>query len=58
MPDGVHLVEYVDDFAVIIVARNVEEARIKINQVIIRTKSWFEDRRLKLTTEKIELTFL
>ena len=44
IPDSAHLIEYVDDVAAIIVARYVEEAKRKINQVIIRTKPWFEDK--------------
>ena len=40
LTDGAYLVGYADDVAVIIVARNVEEAKRKVNQVIIRTNSW------------------
>ena len=58
MPDGAYLVGYADDVDAIIVARNVEEAKRKVNQVIIRTKSWFEDKRLKFVTKKTELIFL
>ena len=49
---------YADDVGAIIVAWNVEEAKRKVNHMIIRTKSWLEDKRLKLTTEKTELIFL
>ena len=45
-----------DNVAAIIVARNVEEAKRKVNQVIIRTKLWLEDKRH--ATEKTELNYL
>ena len=38
MQDSAHLIEYADHVAAIIVARNVEEAKIKVNHAI-RTKS-------------------
>ena len=41
-----------------IAARYVENVKRKTNQVIIRTKSWLEDKGLKLTMEKTELMFL
>ena len=44
MPDDAHLIRYADDVAAIIVARNVEEAKRKVNQMIIRKKSWLEDK--------------
>ena len=43
MPDDAHLVGCADD---------VEQAKRKVNQVIIRTKSWLEDKGLKFATEK------
>ena len=43
MPDCEHLVGYADDVAAMIVARNIEEAKRKVNQVIIRAKSWLEE---------------
>ena len=49
MPDDAHLIGYSDDIAAIIVARNVEEAKSKVN---------LEDKELKLATEKMELIFL
>ena len=58
MPDAVHLVRYADDVAAIIEAQNVEEAKRYVNQVVIRTKSWLEDRAHKLATEKKELILL
>ena len=48
IPYGDHLIGYADDVASIIVARKVEEDKRKVNQVIIRTKSWLEDKGLKL----------
>ena len=42
----------------IIVTRNIKEAKRKVNQIIIKTKSWLDNIRLKLATEKTELIFL
>ena len=58
MPDGAHLIGYADDVAAIIVARNIEEVKRKVKQVIIRTKSWLENKRLKLATKKMEVILL
>ena len=58
MPDGALLIGYAVDVAAIIVARNVEDAKIKVNHVIIRTKSRLEGKGLKQATEKTELISL
>ena len=58
MPAGSHLVGNADDVAAIIMVQNVENAKKQVNQVIIRKKSWFEDKVLKLATEKTALIFL
>ena len=58
MPDGAHLVGYADDVAAIIVVQNVEKAKKEVSQVIIRMKSWLEDKGLKLANEKTALIFL
>ena len=58
MPDETHLIGYADDVAAVIVARNMEEVRRKLNQVMMRTQSWLEDRGLQLATEKTELILL
>ena len=55
MLDDAHLIGYTDGVVAIIVAQNVEETKRKIYQMIIRTKSWLEDKALKLRTEKTEL---
>ena len=49
---------YAGEVAAIIVARNVEEAKRKVNQLIIRTKSWLEDKRLKVAAKETELILL
>ena len=49
MSDGAHLLGYADDVVAIIVAWNAEEAK---------TKSWLEDKGLKLAMEKTVLIFL
>ena len=44
MPDGTHLIGYADDIAAIIMAQNVKEAKRNVNQAIVETKSWLEDK--------------
>ncbi|XP_037929314.1 uncharacterized protein LOC119663784, partial [Teleopsis dalmanni] len=58
MPDNVHLVGFADDVAAVITARNVTEAQLRLNQVMLRTMEWMDDRGLKLATEKTELIIL
>ena len=52
MIDGAHFIGYADDVAAIIVAPNVEEAKKKVHQLIIKTKSCLEEKGLKLSREK------
>ena len=49
---------YADNVAAIIVARNIEEAKSNINQLIIRIKSWLTDKGLTLARDKKELIYL
>ncbi|XP_037931146.1 uncharacterized protein LOC119665959 [Teleopsis dalmanni] len=58
MPDNVHLVGFAYDVAAVITARNVHEAQLKLQQVMIPTMAWMDDRGLKLATEKTELILL
>lgn len=58
MPDDTYLVGYADDIAAVITARNTEEAKRKLNQVMLRTRFWLEAHGLSLATEKTELILL
>ncbi len=58
MPDDTYLVGYADDIAAIITARDTEDARRKLNQVMIRAQMWLDAKGLKLATEKTELVLL
>nr|XP_036227273.1 uncharacterized protein LOC106614245 [Bactrocera oleae] len=42
MPDDTYLVGYADDIAAIITARDTEDARRKLNQVMIRAQMWLD----------------
>lgn len=58
MPSDTYLVGYADDIAAVITARNMTEAQSKLNQVMLRTKSWLDSHNLKLATEKTELLII
>ena len=58
MPDDTSLIGYADDIAAVIVARNKDEAQMKLNMVMRRVGQWLEDHGLELAAEKIELVFL
>lgn len=58
MPVDSYLVGYADDIAAVITARNMEEAQSKLNQAMLRTKSWLDSHNLKLATEKTELLII
>nr|AMS38369.1 hypothetical protein [Bactrocera tryoni] len=58
MPDESYLIGYADDIAAVITARDTEEARRKLNQVMIRTQAWLDSHNLQLATEKTELLLL
>ena len=46
LPDATYLVGYVDDIVAIVITRDAEDARRKLNQVMIRTQLW-QERGLK-----------
>lgn len=58
MPEGTHLVGYADDIVAVISARDTEDARRKLNQVMIRTRAWLEDHGLELAGEKTEVIMM
>uniref|UniRef100_T1H9W9 Reverse transcriptase domain-containing protein n=1 Tax=Rhodnius prolixus TaxID=13249 RepID=T1H9W9_RHOPR len=58
MPLDSFLVGYADDIAAIIVARDVEDAQLRLNQVMRRTQSWMEDHELELATEKTDVLMI
>lgn len=55
MPEDTFLVGYADDIAAVIKARNVVEAKRKLRQVMIRTKTWLEAHGLQLAAHKTEV---
>ena len=57
VPDGVTLVGYVDDTAAIIVAPNLNTARIKTEIMMRRVARWMED-GLQLALAKPEIVIL
>lgn len=58
MPEETYLIGYADDLAAIITAKNIEQARRKLNQTMMRTLSWLEDHGLRLAAEKTEVILL
>ena len=58
VPDGVTLVGYVDDTAAIIVAPDLNTARIKTEIMMRRVASWMEEHELQLALAKTEIVLL
>lgn len=58
MPQDTFLVGYADDIAAVIKARDTEEAKRKLRQVVIRTRSWLDTRGLQLAMHKTEILIL
>lgn len=58
MPEDTFLAGYADDAAVIISARNMDIAQIKLNQVMRRVNTWMEVHGLELATSKTEIVIL
>lgn len=58
MPEGSFLVGYADDIAAVIQARTIEEAQRRLNQVMIRARSWLQSHGLELATHKTELLLM
>lgn len=58
MPEGTRLVGYADDIAALIPARTVEQAQMKMNQVMRRVTTWMEDHGLALALAKTEIVIL
>lgn len=48
MPEDIHLVEYADDIAAVILAKDTNDARRNLSQVMIRTRTWLKDHGLEL----------
>lgn len=58
MPKDTSLVGYADDIAATITARNMEEAQMKLNQVMRRVCRWMEEHGLALALQKTEIVIL
>lgn len=58
MPEDTFLVGYADDIAAVISARDTDEARRKLRQVMIRTKTWLDTHGLQLALQKTEIVVL
>ena len=58
MPDGVELVGYADDVAVLIEARNSNLAQFKLNQTMRRVQTWMSNHGLQLAMAKTEIVML
>lgn len=58
MPDDTFLVGYADDIAAVITARDTEDAKRRLNQVMRRVHKWMEDHGLSLAMEKTEIVLL
>lgn len=58
MPKPTSVIDYADDIVAIIKARNMEQAQIKLNQVMRRVCRWMEEYSLNLALQKTEILVL
>lgn len=58
MPEETVLVGYADDVAALIPARDVEQAQLKLNQVMRRINGWMDEHGLSLALSKTEIVIL
>lgn len=58
MPDECQLVGYADDVALLVAARNVEQAQFKLNQAMRIISTWMEAHGLSLALDKTEIVVL
>lgn len=58
IPEDTLLVGYADDVAAVIIARDMQDAQRKLNQIMRRVSRWLHDHGLNLATEKTELVLL
>lgn len=58
MPQDSILVGYADDVAAVIVARDIDLAQLKLNQVMRRLTEWMSDHKLVLAEHKTEIVML
>lgn len=58
MPEGMSLVAYADDVAVLVSARTVELAQIQLNRVMRRVSGWMSKHHLALALEKTDIVML
>lgn len=58
MPDDTLLDGYADDVAAVILARDIHQAQLKLNQVMRRVTRWMKEHGLSLATEKTEIVIL
>ncbi|OXU19942.1 hypothetical protein TSAR_016013 [Trichomalopsis sarcophagae] len=58
IPEGCSLVGYADNVAVTIIARNVEIAQTRLDQVMCRVRHWMGDHGLELADAKTEIALL
>lgn len=58
MPEDTFLVKQADTIVIVIMARGIEEAQMKLNQVIKRMSIWMDYHGLQLSIGKTELVLL
>lgn len=54
-PEGVTLVGYADDVAMVILGRNMEEIQLKTDIAMMDIKEWLQTNKLELAVEKTEI---
>ena len=58
LPDGVSMVAYADNVALIVVVKSIEEVRYLRDTAIEVVGDWLNDHELNLGAEKIEVVFI
>lgn len=58
MPEGVYLVGYADDVAIVIIARNAAQAQLKLTTAMLLVLRWMREHGLELALAKTEIVLL
>lgn len=58
LPEDTFLIGYADDIAAVVLARNMDGAQMRLNQVMRQVTSWLEEHGLVLATKKSEIVLL
>ena len=58
MPEGITIIGYADDLALVAVGRDAKELTTRIDTAMIRLTDWLEEKKLSIAPEKTEVVLL